>query len=205
MKVWRLLLSSLVLLGFRNCLAFADPPQGDAPAPDDNDNPPITGLLSEERALITVERIQEVDAKEVQLRGLRLSTGSWDETECDFNGYGLLSVEIAQGGSQRILRGGLTTGLMLFAIGPIRFSPRLGLQIQYRGEEPHAGIGGEFVLGVELAAWVAKKWQVAVVADRDFGFPSGTRKQFAVALRWAPRRLPWWPTPPQPPPQKAVE
>src|SRR5882672_5962790 len=69
-------------------------------------------------------------------------------------------------------------------IGPV-----LGLGVDYRSEDPRAGLGGYLVLGVDLALWTRWHWQVALDVERDFAISSESRNQLALSIAYAHDRL----------------
>jgi hypothetical protein len=146
------------------------------------------GWSGDERFLLGIEGLEEENG---DLQGLRLVYGTWDEAECDFNGRGYLYATVLEDGPLRVYRTGLDGGLIIFGIGPFRVVPHFALGLEYRDEDPHEGFGGTLAIGVEGAIWLGKSAQMAVAFDRKWGFPSTTRNELSVGLRWTPKRVPW--------------
>lgn len=132
--------------------------------------------------------VEEDEPDGTRLRGVSLLWSSWDET-VDFNGGlgGYLSWQ--DGGQQTIWGGGFeATWLPWVPQAPVRFGPRLRLGLEHRRIAPDDGLGGLAAAGLELGFWIGDRFQIAVIADREWPFHAAARTQIGISLRYARRR-----------------
>ena len=149
------------------------------------------GPISEERILFSIERTGETDPGGEYLRGFKAGFGTWDETESEFGGgAGTYWLAFKQGDNLKVYGMGVDAGLLIIPLGPVRVFPRLKVGLEYRADPPDSGPTGLVGMGVEFGVWLGRGLELAVIADRDFGFPSGTRNQVGFVLRIGIR--PWW-------------
>ena len=140
-----------------------------------------------------VDVCREMDPGGQQLTGIRFSAGGVDVPGSGNDVHAETSATLLVGDGQHTYRANLGVGLTLFAVKGLLVVPRFGSGIEYRTSAPDAGWAGVFGVGVEISAWIKKKAELAFLVDRNFGFPSGTRNQYGVAVRRGGKRLPWWP------------
>ena len=170
-------------LGFPSSWADTTEAQPDVP------NPWKLGPRDQERMVFSLDRVTTVDASGETLRGFRVSGGTWDEPNGDmlYGGRGLFWARFLGGETQRMYGAGFDGGVILFPLGPTRVLFLFGLGVQHRRDPPARGYEGKGSIGAEVACWIGRKWNVAISAERDFGFSSGTRNAIGIELRWAPK------------------
>lgn len=146
------------------------------------------------QGLISIGRTRERDPGGEVMRGLRLSLGPWAEIPelGAFRAFAWLSAR--RGEEQRVVAAGVTAGMFMTYIGPFRVYPHLKIGIEHRRRSPDEGLAGLGGVGLEAALWIGRHWQIAASADRNFGFPSGTRNQVGIELRWGRPEVFWWMT-----------
>jgi len=175
----------LASLTFGTLLLWAD---GSEP-PEVRAEPWWLGPREEERLVFSIDRLTTVDPSGESLHGIRLMGGTWDEPVGDmlYGGRGLFWARYLEGRDQRTVGAGFDGGVILFPFGPGRLLVTFGLGLQHRGQPPQQGYEGVGDLGVEVAFWLGKKWNLGVSAERNFCFSSGTHNVVGFELRWAPK------------------
>ena len=190
---------AVVLGGVCASVALCDEPptssqessgQESVPAPEGAPPSPTT-----DTGYYAVDVCRETDPGGQQMTGLRFSAGVVGERGSGNDGHGETSVTVLAGDGQHTYRAEVGVALTLFAIKELLVAPRLGAGVEYRTSPPDDGWAGLLGFGVEFSGWVKRKVEWALFVDRKFGFPSGTRTHFGLAVRWAGKRLPWWPKP----------
>ncbi len=125
---------------------------------------------------------RETDPGGPDLEGWRVATGLWDE----IGGYKIALYMMSEtGGDQDVY--GIGADLMLYPPwkNPVRIGfPLVRLGIEHRSSDPQDGIGGIFGIGTEVGLWVDQSWQISATVIREFGFPSGTRDEVGINIRW---------------------
>ena len=125
---------------------------------------------------------RETDPGGPSLEGWRVATGLWDET----GGYKVALYMMGETGDDQDVFG-IGADLMLFPPwkNPLRIGfPLVRLGIEHRSSDPQDGISGIFGIGTEIGLWIGKSWQVSATVVREFGFPSGTRDEVGINVRW---------------------
>lgn len=152
------------------------------------------GPFGEDVTLISVDRTRETDPSGERLRGIRFALRMWQDEYDDLAGIvgGGYYLTIKEGKTRKIFDAGVELHLFNTAVGPVRLGPRLRLGLEYRDDEPDQGIGGVFAIGWNVAVWLNKRIQLAIMADREFGFPSGTRNQIGFSFRIGINSTPLW-------------
>jgi hypothetical protein len=168
----------------------------DAPAEEESAEPAPyrfwLGPRDSLQGLISITRTRERDPGGEVMRGLKLGLGPWAEIPGvgGLRAFGWLSAR--RGDEQRVIGAGVTAGYFMTYVGPFRIYPHAKIGLEHRRRAPHDGFGGLAGVGVEVAFWAGEHWQIAVTADRNFGFPSGTRNQVGIALRFGHEEVFWW-------------
>jgi hypothetical protein len=154
-------------------------------ASDEQQPPPVSSEPQigpgSEALVYSVEALQGDDPAGVHLTGLRVSAGPWSEDE--FYGRVFFWGAFQKGENQKVTSAGAEVAVGP-PFGPFRLMPRFRLGFEHRAEPPDDGFAALAGIGLELNLWLGRHLQVAVSADRDFGFPSGTRDLVGLALRW---------------------
>jgi hypothetical protein len=164
------------------------------PDPCKHDDPPCGwawGPISEERIVFSVERTRGMDPGAEYLRGFKLGFGKWDETSSEFGGgAGIYWLAFERGDSLDVYGVGVDANVLMIPIGPVRIGPRLKVGLEYRAAAPDNGLTGLVGMGIDCGVWLGRGVELAVVAGREFGFPSGTQNRVGFVFRLAVR--PWW-------------
>lgn len=139
---------------------------------------------------ISVGRVWESDlADGPALHGYRVGFVALSQGRHSRYGFaGSWYVEWKESRSQEILEGGLEVAYPYFAFSRIALGPRIRLAIQRRAEQPSRGTDAVFGAGVEFGAWVSRRVQLAVLADRSVGLEARARTSCSVNMRimlWA--------------------
>ncbi len=122
-----------------------------------------------------------------ELHGVTLSAGLWDE-EGDFPGRILYWAYLGRTSERDYASIGANLGFSLAPMGPVRIVPALKLGAGYEWSGPAVGFEALPGIGLEVAWWLASKYQVALGIDRDFGAHSGTRNVIGFSVRWSPKQ-----------------
>jgi len=132
--------------------------------------------------------VEEEEPDGTRLQGVSLLWSNWDET-VDFNGGLGWYLSWQEGGQQTIWGGGFeATWLPWVPQAPVRFGPRLRLGLEHRRSAPDDGLGGMAAVGLELGVWIGDRFQIVVIADREWPFHADARTQLGISLRYARRR-----------------
>ncbi len=125
---------------------------------------------------------RETDPGGSRLEGWRVATGLWDE----IGGYKIALYMMGETGDDQSVYG-VGADLMLYPPwkNPLRIGfPLVRLGIEHRSSDPQDGLSGIFGVGTEVGLWIGKSWQVSATVIREFGFPSGTRDEVGINIRW---------------------
>ena len=181
-------LACMLLLSSGGHLRAATQVSEGSDAPDDDAQTPPwwRGPFEEDVCLVSVDRTSETDPSDQELRGLRLAWRCWQDEYDDMIGIGAGGFYLGakEGKEQQVVDLGMELSLLNIAAGPVRFGPRIRLGLEHRDSEPHRGIGGVSSVGFQVVVWLGKRFQLGVLADREFGFESGTRDQLAFSVRF---------------------
>ena len=173
--------------GDQLCAEPADDPDGQETNEEEQTQPWWRGTFGKEISLVSIDRTIETDPSDEDLRGVRLAFRSWQDYYDDMLGMGGGGFYLGkkEGREQDVIDLGVELSLMNIAAGPVRFGPRFRLGLEHRDSEPHRGTGGVGAVGFQIAVWLGRRIQIAVLWDREFGFESGTRNQLAFSFRFA--------------------
>lgn len=146
-----------------------------------------------DQRMVWIEGTRETDPSGIRLEGVRLSWGMISGGSDCMGPMGIaFYLDHKTGDYQRVTGSGLQLLMPYVPIGSQGVAAaglRFKLGIEQRHSAPDKGIGGVAGVGIEVGVWIGHRAQVALMVDRDFGFPSGTRNQVARGLRFGVARV----------------
>ena len=118
------------------------------------------------------------------LNGIRLSWGGCDCSGSDIGDMGgEIFVQAEYGDTLDVYETGGQLRWPVFWFHYLDCTPRVTLGIEYRRDDPNQGLGGYGGIGFEVGTWAGNRVKIAACVDREFGFSSGTRNQYGIAVR----------------------
>lgn len=130
-----------------------------------------------------------------ELRGLRLSSG-WVE-ELPYKPGVLERYEFdawlsrASAEDQVIWAAGLGAELpYALAVGPVRAFPRGLLGVEYRTDEPQAGLGAFFGVALGVEVWLGRHVAISFTIERRWSYPGNDLTQLGIETRFAGESIP---------------